>query len=105
MTAPEKTGLEPEAVFAVVPAEAASLTRVCGLTLLERTLRSLARAGVRRAIVVSSRPDVLEQASRSHWSRRSLQVAPRRRTTPQGRRASMTVGELEAVRGGRDCLY
>jgi phosphatidylglycerophosphate synthase len=61
-------------VAAIVSADEAALARVCGLTLLERNLRALSRAGLHEVTVVSSSPRVLEAAARRHWSRSSLAV-------------------------------
>ncbi len=97
-------GAEP-ALRAVVPAEAASLTRVCGLTLLERTLRSLARAGITRATVLSSRADVLEQARHPHWSRHALEVETVARPGARGAAAPLSVGELRSVLADDDGLF
>lgn len=92
---------------ALVAAEGSSLVRVCGLTLLERTLRSLARAGISRATVVSSRADVLEQARRRHWSRRSLEVKPVTRQGAPGpaEPTPLSLGELRTVVEEDGSLY
>jgi phosphatidylglycerophosphate synthase len=91
-------------VAAVVSADEAALVQVCGLTVLERNLRALARAGQREATVVSSSPQVLEEASRRHWSRASMAVRTMARLAV-AQAPSVTVAELHAVAGGRPVLY
>jgi hypothetical protein len=95
------------ALHAVVPAEKAALTRVCGLTLLERALRSLAQAGLTSATVVSSRPDILAQARRIHWSRRSLRVETVLRSCARASAppAALRVRELRALCAEEGSLY
>jgi phosphatidylglycerophosphate synthase len=91
-------------VTAVVSADEAALARVCGLTLLERNLRALARAGQREATVVSASPRVLEEASRRHWSRASLAVRTVLRAAV-AEAPSVTVAELSELAGERPVLY
>ncbi len=91
-------------VATVVSADEAALVRVCGLTLLERNLRSLARAGQREATVVSPSPRVLELASRRHWSRASMAVRTVLRVAGS-QSPSVTVAELRGLAGERPLLY
>src|SRR5258706_16164676 len=105
--APGPRAASPPALRAVVAAESSSLIRLCGLTLLERTLRSLARAGISRVTVVSSRADVLEGARRRHWSRRSLEVKTVARPRAQGSAEPppLSLGELRTVLEEDGSLY
>src|SRR5215469_2776682 len=52
-----------------------TLTKLCGVHLLERLLRTLQRLGFRRAIVFSSTPEIVgaELAKRS-WAREEVTV-------------------------------
>jgi phosphatidylglycerophosphate synthase len=59
---------------AIVLADPSSSMTLCGLSLLERVLRTLARCGVSRAIVLSPEPIALPPA---HWSRAHLDVVAR----------------------------
>jgi phosphatidylglycerophosphate synthase len=94
----------PERVTAVVAADEAALARVCGLTLLERNLRALSRAGQRQVTVVSASPRVLEAAARRHWSRSSLLVRTVLRTAvPEA--PSVTIAELRELAGKGALLY
>jgi phosphatidylglycerophosphate synthase len=91
-----------DAVAAVVCADESSLVRVCGLTLLERNLRALSRAGQRQATVVSASARVLEEAARPHWSRASFAV--RTVLRPAGAPA-LRLSELAELAGHRPVLY
>jgi phosphatidylglycerophosphate synthase len=52
-----------------------ALVEVCGVSVLERLLRTLQRCGFRRAIILSSAPELLgEDISRSSWARPNLTV-------------------------------
>jgi len=93
-----------DGVAAVVTADEAALARLCGLTLLERNLRALSRAGWREVTVVSASPRALEAAARPHWSRSSLLVRTvLRRTAPEA--PSVTIVELRELAGERPLLY
>jgi len=88
----------------IVAAHETALAEVCGLTLLERALRALARAGVTHATVVSARADVLESAARPHWSRESLAVETVLRAAGSDS-GLLTVAELAALSDGQGFLY
>jgi phosphatidylglycerophosphate synthase len=91
-------------VAAVVSADEASLARLCGLTLLERNLRALFRAGLREVTVVSASPRVLEAAARPHWSRSSLAVRRvLRAAAPEA--PCVTIAELRELTRGRPLLF
>src|SRR3954447_6312652 len=52
-----------------------ALTKVCGITLLERLLRILQRLGFRKATIVSTTPDAIRAAlSKPSWARSGLHV-------------------------------
>ena len=87
--------------LAVVVAEEGSLVEVCGLTLLERVLRALARVGLTRVVVLSSRDDVLDRARRPHWTRTGLAVTTTRREAA----GEATVDEVAAAAGGEGSLF
>ena len=93
-----------ERVATIVSADEAALARVCGLTLLERNLRALARAGQREVTVVSASPRVLDAAARRHWSRSSLQVRTLLRKAVADA-PFVTVAELRVVAQQRPLLY
>jgi phosphatidylglycerophosphate synthase len=101
----EDTRTSSPALHAIVAAEEAALTPLCGLTLLERNLRALARAGMTRATVVSSSGDVLQQAVRPHWSRRALRVEAAWRVLARGNEPGpLSVSELRSLAAHGD-LY
>jgi phosphatidylglycerophosphate synthase len=91
-------------VATVVAADEAALARLCGLTLLERNLRALARVGQRQVTVVSASTRVLEHAARRHWSRSSLLVRTVLRTAV-AETPSVTIAELRELAGERPLLY
>lgn len=91
-------------VATIVAADDTALRRVCGLTLLERNLRALARAGVREATVVSASPSVLERAEGVHWTRASMVVRSVLRAAVPGE-PSLTSAELRELAGERPVLY
>jgi 1L-myo-inositol 1-phosphate cytidylyltransferase / CDP-L-myo-inositol myo-inositolphosphotransferase len=94
----------PDGAAAVVAADEAALARVCGLTLLERNLRALARVGQRQVTVVSASRRVLEHAARRHWSRASLLVRTVLRAAV-AEAPSVTIAELRELAGERPLLY
>jgi len=58
-----------------------ALVELCGISTLERLLRTLQRSGVEQAIVLSSTPEPIEQAlARPSWARAGLDLAVRSRT-------------------------
>jgi phosphatidylglycerophosphate synthase len=67
--------------------------RVCGLTVLERTLRSLAQAGCPQALVLSSAEAVREDAARVPWPRQTMAVEARVRAGT----AAPSAAEVEAL--------
>ena len=92
-------------VATVVSADEAALVRVCGLTLLERNLRALARAGQREVTVVSPSPRVLRAGEPAPLVARvdgGPHGAPRRRSREA---PSVTIAELRELAGERPLLY
>jgi phosphatidylglycerophosphate synthase len=62
----------------------ASLVELCGISLLERLLRTLQRSGIERVTILSSTPGpIAEEMARPSWARAHLQLALR--TRPSGR--------------------
>jgi phosphatidylglycerophosphate synthase len=60
-----------------------ALTELCGISTLERLLRTLQRAGIERATVLSSTPDaVAQELARPSWPRVQLKLSLR--TRPAG---------------------
>src|SRR6476646_9886922 len=60
-----------------------ALTELCGISTLERLLRTLQRCGIKRATVLSSAPDpVANELARPSWARTGLDVMLR--TRPSG---------------------
>ena len=58
-----------------------ALVELCGISTLERLLRTLQRCGVERAIVLSSTPEPIGQAlARPSWARAKLDLALHSRT-------------------------
>ena len=58
-----------------------ALVELCGISTLERLLRTLQRCGLERAIVLSSTPEPIGQAlARPSWARAKLDLALRSRT-------------------------
>ena len=54
---------------------AGALVEVCGISILERLLRTLQRCGFRRAIILSTAPELLgDHVSRPSWARADLTV-------------------------------
>jgi phosphatidylglycerophosphate synthase len=87
---------EQDGVTAVVLADEDSLARLCGLTLLERNLRALSRAGLHEVTVFSASRCVLEAAERRHWARSTLAVRTVLRTAvPEA--PSATIAELSEL--------
>jgi hypothetical protein len=61
----------------------ASLVELCGISTLERLLRTLQRSGIERATILSSTPGpIAEELARPSWARAQLQLALR--TRPSG---------------------
>jgi len=59
-----------------------ALVKLCGISVLERLLRSLERCGFKRAVILSSAPDVISQdLAQSSWPRAQLDVTVRSRGT------------------------
>src|SRR5215831_20359470 len=59
------------------------LTELCGISLLERLLRTLQRCGIKRATVLSSDPGpIANELARPSWARSGLDVTLR--TRPSG---------------------
>jgi len=57
-----------------------ALTELCGISTLERLLRTLQRCGIRRATVFSSTPDpVAKELARPSWARAQLSLTLRTR--------------------------
>src|SRR6266568_4697432 len=58
-----------------------ALVELCGISVLERLLRTLQRCGITRAIILSSTADVIarEVASSSSWAREQIHVTVRSR--------------------------
>src|SRR5262245_36422068 len=55
-----------------------ALTELCGISLLERLLRTLQRCGIKRATVLSSTPEaVANELTRPSWARSGLDVTLR----------------------------
>jgi len=55
-----------------------ALTELCGISTLERLLRTLQRSGIERATVLSSTPDaVAQELARSSWPRAQLKLSLR----------------------------
>src|SRR5436190_22023402 len=64
-------------IFADSPA---ALTELCGISTLERLLRTLQRCGIERATVLSSTPDpIAKELARPSWARAQLSLTPRTR--------------------------
>lgn len=60
-----------------------ALTQLCGISMLERLLRTLQRCGIKRATVLSSTPDrVAKELARPSWPRAQLNLTVR--TRPDG---------------------
>jgi phosphatidylglycerophosphate synthase len=60
-----------------------ALTELCGISTLERLLRTLQRCGIQRATVLSSTPDpIAEELARPSWARAELNLTLR--TRPAG---------------------
>jgi phosphatidylglycerophosphate synthase len=58
-----------------------ALTKLCGISMLERLLRTVQRCGIEHAIVLSSTPDaVASELARPSWPRARLKVTIRART-------------------------
>lgn len=59
-----------------------ALTELCGISILERLLRTLQRCGIERATVLSSTPDpIAEELARPSWARAELHLTLRPRPT------------------------
>src|SRR5215831_20250998 len=59
-----------------------ALVELCGISTLERLLRTLQRCGIERATVLSSTPDqIAEELARPSWARAQLSVTLRTRQT------------------------
>jgi phosphatidylglycerophosphate synthase len=57
-----------------------ALTEVCGISTLERLLRTLQRCGIQRATVLSSTPDqIAKELARPSWARAQLRLTLRMR--------------------------
>lgn len=57
-----------------------ALVRLCGISILERLLRTLQRCGIKRAIILSSTGDVIApDISRPSWARAQMDVTVRNR--------------------------
>jgi hypothetical protein len=57
-----------------------ALTELCGISTLERLLRTLQRCGINRATVLSSTPDLIaKELARPSWARAELNVTVRPR--------------------------
>ena len=67
----------------VILAESPSaLIKLCGISILERLLRTLQRCGYKRVIVLSSTPEpVAQELARPSWARAELEVTIRSRPT------------------------
>ena len=67
-----------------------SLIELCGISILERLLRSLQRCGIARATVLTSTPDLVgKHLAKPSWPRKNLEVTVRER--PDGRAATKTI--------------
>ena len=52
-----------------------ALTELCGISLLERLLRTLQQSGIRRATVISNTPELTaEHLARPSWPRAELEI-------------------------------
>jgi phosphatidylglycerophosphate synthase len=56
-----------------------ALTELCGISVLERLLRTVQRCGIEHAIVLSSIADVADELARPSWPRAQLKVTIRAR--------------------------
>ena len=59
-----------------------ALTELCGISILERLLRTLQRCGIERATILSSTPDpIAKELARPSWARAQLNLTFRTRPT------------------------
>jgi NDP-sugar pyrophosphorylase family protein len=57
-----------------------ALAELCGISILERLLRTLQRCGIKRAIVLSTTPKLIaEQLAQPSWARAQIEVTVRDR--------------------------
>ena len=57
-----------------------ALVELCGISILERLLRTLQRCGIKRAIILSSTADVIDrETTRPSWARAQIDVTVRNR--------------------------
>src|ERR1700716_405422 len=57
-----------------------ALVELCGISILERLLRTLQRCGITRATILSSTPkEISEELARPSWARAQLQLTTRQR--------------------------
>lgn len=62
-----------ENILPIIIADPEALTELCGVSLLERSLRILQRLGFRRAVVLSSTPEIVgAQLAKHSWARAKL---------------------------------
>jgi phosphatidylglycerophosphate synthase len=60
-----------------------ALVELCGISILERLLRTLQRCGIKRATILTSTPELIEtELARPSWARAQLQLSVR--TRPAG---------------------
>src|ERR1700676_5156687 len=53
----------------------AALGELCGISILERLLRTLQRCGIKRAIVLSTTPELIsEHVAQPSWARTKIEV-------------------------------
>jgi choline kinase len=87
--------MTPSGCHIVLTADApASLTEVCGISLLERWLRILQRLGFREAMILSSTPDVIEaHVARAAWARAKINATVQRHDGDVSARQLTTLGD------------
>jgi len=57
-----------------------ALVELCGISILERFLRTLQRCGIKRAIVLSTTPKLIaEHLAQPSWARAQIEVTVRNR--------------------------
>ena len=83
----------------ILPEGTAALVQVCGISILERLLRTLQRVGVRDVTVLTRDTAVAEHAAASSWARAELAVTVRDSTAPDG--AAKTLVLTAAYYDGR----
>src|SRR5437899_2704027 len=58
----------------IIAVNSGALVELCGVSILERLLRTLQRCGIKRATVLTSTPEISESLAQPSWPRTQLDV-------------------------------